>query len=164
MDLCGMLVYYYNVLKFNNPIPLKGVSDKDNTPFHEEATSYLKIHKIPELFEHLTASLVYYRPENPQQFIAEHLKKLQDCQDSSETSNPPSLFDESNLISIFGMLDISGRGHISLEQYKEAMLSLGIEKYNENPAGGELNKIGRETFIREASYGLNKCNQTFSDE
>lgn len=33
-------------------------------PIEETATDYLKIHRIPELFHNLSASMVYNRPGN----------------------------------------------------------------------------------------------------
>lgn len=59
------------------------------------------------------------------------------------------------------MLDVSGRGHISLEQYKQAMDTLGVRDYNEHPSGAETNKINEETFTKEASFGLQQHYQSY---
>ena len=139
-------------------------SESEVNPFHKEARDYLNAHKVPELFETLTALLVYNRPDDPKEFIKTHIKKLKETRDNGDSSTLPLFFDESNVTSIFGMLDVSGRGHITLEQYKQAMATLGITKYNVYPIGGELDRISREVFVREASSGLQKHYQTFSDE
>ena len=125
---------------------------------------YLKEHCIPELFEQLTAALVYTRPAEPRSFIREHLEQLKKNKDDPEQHNAPSLFDESNLTSVFGMLDVPGKGHITHAQYTEAMKCIGITRYNHSPAGSEMNKITRATFLREAKAGLNLATQTYSSE
>ena len=131
------------------------------TPFHNEATEYLKLHKIPELFEILTSSLVYNRPEDPKNFIQTYLKQLQESHKENNSDKLPKFFDESNVTSIFGMLDISGKGHITMEQYDQAMETMGVTDYNNHPAGSELNRINEETFLREACSGLQKLYQTY---
>ena len=119
-------------------------------------------HKIPELFEVLTASLVYNHPEEPKAFIKTYLKQLQESKkDGNNIRKQPTFFDESNVVSIFGMLDVNRRGHVSKEQYLQAMETLGITDYNKNPVGGETNKIVEETFVREACEGLEKHYQTY---
>jgi hypothetical protein len=51
----------------------------------------------------------------PKEFIIDHLEKLRHARNA--ISNPPSLFEDTNLQSIFGMLDPSGKGYISHVQY-----------------------------------------------
>lgn len=130
--------------------------------FFTDALAYLTEHKIPQLFEHFTARIVYHRPSDPKAFIKDHLRCLKESRDKSEDTQP-SLFNDSNLISIFSMLDIRNSGYITKSQYNEAMLSLGITNYNISPVGGEMNKISRDTFLHEAKIGLKLENQTFSD-
>ncbi len=131
------------------------------TPFHNEAVEYLKQHKIPELFEILTSSLVYNQPHDPKNYIQSYLKQLQESRKENNSDKLPKFFDESNVTSIFGMLDVSGKGHITLDQYKQAMVTMGIPDYNNQPAGSELNKINEETFLRESCSGLQKLYQTY---
>ena len=139
-------------------------STSESTPIRQGALDYMDEHKIPELFEQATAALVYHRPDNPKQFLIEHLKQLESARDNPGECQPPSLFDEQNLLSVFRMLDIAGRGYISLAQYNEAMNCLGVKKCSMSPVGAELNKISRETFIREALAGLKLSIQTFNTE
>lgn len=133
-----------------------------DNPAQLEASQYLKEHHIPELFEQLTAGLVYARPDDPRLFIKEHLEQLKKNKDDPELNVPPSLFDESNLNSVFRMLDVPGKGYITHTQYSEAMKCVGITHYNHSPAGAEMNKISRDTFLREAKAGLNLAVQTYS--
>lgn len=62
---------------------------------------------------------------------------------------PPSLFEDQNLQSIFGMLDPQGKGHISFKQYYEALQTLGIEEFDINPEGKAEDKIKLDVFLRE---------------
>ena len=55
--------------------------------------------------------------ENPKVYLIETLEKL--VKSRSSKLNYPCLFNESNVQSVFGMLDPTGRGHITTKQYKE---------------------------------------------
>ena len=124
------------------------------------AECYMNQHRIRELFENLTAALVYERPEDPKSFIKEHLEKLKKARD--EDCPPPSLLDESNILSLFGMMDLTKRGYIKLEQYHAGMQSLGVKEYNQTPFGSEVDKISLETFTREAKESLKKAVGTYA--
>ena len=54
--------------------------------------------------------------ENPKAFMVSYLKKLMDSK--AIAMNYPCLFDDTNIRSLFGMLDVSDCGHINQEQYK----------------------------------------------
>ena len=136
----------------------------DSNPFRQDALGYMDDHKIPELFEQMTALLVYHRPDNVKEFLKMHLDQLEKAKDSADECEPPSLFDEQNILSVFKMLDITGTGYISLAQYTEAMNSLGVVKFSCSPVGAELDKISQETFVREALAGLIHATQTFNTE
>lgn len=106
-----------------------------------EAEDYLKKHKINELFVNITASLVFKKPgwfflftfqvvglnflikncfqikDNPKEAIIEYLERLKKSKMASV--HPPSLYEDQNLHSIFGMLDPSGQGYITFRQYVE---------------------------------------------
>ncbi|XP_064606329.1 EF-hand calcium-binding domain-containing protein 10-like [Liolophura sinensis] len=126
----------------------------DTWPLQQEATDYLEKHKIMELFNNMTAQLIFNRPDHPKIFMTEMLEQLQ----KSKTTHMdyPCLFDDSNIQSVFGMLDPTGSGCISLKQYTEAMKTLGVVGYEEVPAGGDIDKISFETFLKEARTGLNQ--------
>ena len=124
------------------------------------AERYMSQHRIRDLFENLTAALVYERPEDPKLFIKEHLEKLKKARDDG--CPPPSLLDESNIISLFGMMDLTKRGYIKLEQYHAGMQSMGVKEYNQTPFGSEVDKISLETFTREAKESLKKTLGTYA--
>ncbi len=132
-----------------------GEDDIDSAELHsQEAAEYLKENKIMELFENMTSVLVYERPENPKQFMKDYIEQLQKAKLDPDEVDPPSLFDESNLKSVFGMLDITRKGHISHDKYLQAMGNLGVRKFNRIPAGSAFNKISQETFVTEVKVAL----------
>ncbi len=55
--------------------------------------------------------------DDPKKSIIEYLELLKKARIAS--LNPPSLFEEQNLHSMYGMLDPSGRGSITYNQYCE---------------------------------------------
>lgn len=62
----------------------------------------------------------------------------------------PCLFDETNIESLFKMMDPSEQGFISLQQYRQGLITLGITQINMNVPGRDDNKISMDTFMREA--------------
>lgn len=131
-------------------------------PLQQEANEYLKQHKIPQLFEAITAELVFHRPSDPRPFMREYILKLQNAKARPDTDGPPCLLDESNIRCVFSMLDITKRGFINTAQYHEAMKSVGVTDYNKDPNGAALNKISQETFVRESKMALRQACCTFS--
>lgn len=124
------------------------------------AERYMREHRIRDLFENLTAALVYERPEDPKLFIKEHLEELMKARDHG--CPPPSLLDESNIHSLFSMMDLNKTGFIKLEQYHAGMQSMGVKEYNQTPIGSEIDKITLETFTREAKESLKKAVGTYA--
>ena len=139
-------------------------SSSDPYVSHEEvASKYLKDHKVIELFENLMARLVYERPEDPKEYMKKHIQQLLKAKTDPDEAESPCLLDESNLKSMYYMLDITKKGYISKEQYLQAMGAIGARKFNENPAGADLNKITLETFLRETKASLRDASATYSD-
>jgi hypothetical protein len=83
-----------------------------------ESLNYLRAHHIPELIENLIAGLVYARPEDPRQYLIEKIENLRDARDTKQPPHHP-LFAEQNIRGCFSLFDVSGRGTITLEQYKQ---------------------------------------------
>lgn len=131
-------------------------------PMEAEAASYLRKHRIPQLLENLTAALVFNRPEDPRAFMREHIEQLRKAK-LDPTHSPPILIDESNVKSVFGMLDLAGNGSVTHQQYLQAMKTLGVSSFNRNPPGSEIDKISRQTFIRETNVALKDAASTYLD-
>ena len=141
-----------------------GMEDELATgPMETEAANYLRKHKIPQLLENLTAALVYHRPDDPRQFMKEQVEKLLKAK-ADPAQSPPALVDESNVVSVFGMLDLAGKGSVSRQQYLAAMESLGVSGFSRDPPGAEIDKISRDTFLTEASSALRDAATTFFED
>ncbi|GCC34613.1 hypothetical protein chiPu_0013088 [Chiloscyllium punctatum] len=95
----------------------------------------------------------------PLEFLVQQLEKLKTARDTKK--DYPSLFDESNLDAVFGILDPTKQGHVTLRQYREALKTLGIKDFEMDPKGAEDDKITLETFKREAKVGLMNTCATF---
>lgn len=123
------------------------------------ANYYLKKHKIIELFHNITSELVYRHPEDPRSFIIEYIETLLTAKQAK--TGHPCLFDESNVRSLFGIMDPAGNGFINHAQYKAGMENLGVEKYDKNPPGASQNHITLNTFVTVANNGLETTSASF---
>ena len=125
-----------------------------------KVNAYLEQHKLLPLIENLTSAVLFAQPDDPKEFIANWLQELIDAR-ASNSLTPPSLVEDSNLESLYNMLDITQRGVINAEQYKAAMISLGVESYNTNPLGATNDRISKDTFLNEAQSALTHANSTY---
>ncbi|XP_053175472.1 EF-hand calcium-binding domain-containing protein 10 [Scomber japonicus] len=125
----------------------------------KDAADYLKKHKIIELMENLTSMLFFHRPENPREFLVEQLEQLKISQHGGIKG--PSLFNNSNLDAVYGILDPTNQRYITFEQYKQALTTLGIKDINASPECVNENRISHETFKTEAIQGLQRCSATY---
>lgn len=83
----------------------------------ETAKEYLLKHRVMALFEMMTAALLYYKPDDPKEFLVDSLVKLK-----SGSGEP--FFLDNDLKTMFSMFDITGRGTITIEQCNAAMATL----------------------------------------
>ncbi|NWJ11364.1 EFC10 protein, partial [Crypturellus undulatus] len=90
----------------------------------QQGRDYLERHRLPELLEHLSALLLYHRPERPREFLIEALEKV--AAGKRGDGQYPCLMDDSNLTAMFQMLDVVGQGYITVVQYREGQSRLGI--------------------------------------
>lgn len=128
-------------------------------PRETEANEYLDANRIPELFHNITSQLVFHRPDNPKTFMIDYITKLKEGRTTQ--MNYPCLFDDTNIESVFGMLDPTKKGYISLSQYLEAMNTMGCENFDDNPTGVENGQVTKDIFAREVKSGLKKSSATF---
>ena len=64
--------------------------------------------------------LMYHKPEDPRSFLVEQLQLLQEKQKTSKLGS--SIFTESDIKTLFGMFDPTGKGSITGAQCKQGML------------------------------------------
>uniref|UniRef100_A0A3P9NEB1 EF-hand calcium-binding domain-containing protein 10-like n=2 Tax=Poecilia reticulata TaxID=8081 RepID=A0A3P9NEB1_POERE len=119
-----------------------------STERERDAKEYLEQHKIFELMDNMTSMLLFYRPENPKEFLIEQLELLKVSRESGMRG--PNLFDNSNLTALYGIMDPANQKYISFAQYKQALTMLGIKDINPNPEGRAQDKISHESFKAEA--------------
>eukprot|EP00668_Euglena_longa_P041206 GGOE01054236.1.p1 GENE.GGOE01054236.1~~GGOE01054236.1.p1 ORF type:complete len:135 (+),score=29.19 GGOE01054236.1:75-479(+) len=80
---------------------------------------YLENHNIHELMQHLLSLLAYHQPEDPRAFLLQELRHIQ-----SKSYN--DLVSESDLETMFKMIDLNRTECISCGQIKSAMKNLGL--------------------------------------
>ena len=66
---------------------------------------------------HVYVTLHVCLTEDPKAYMKQFLEKLRDARTMQR--NYPCIFDDSNVRSLFGMLDVTGKGFITYEQYKQ---------------------------------------------
>nr|XP_020762538.1 EF-hand calcium-binding domain-containing protein 10-like [Odocoileus virginianus texanus] len=89
-----------------------------------KARNYLEKHWIMELLTYLTSTLIFFQPERPSEYLISILERLRIAKISGMAL--PFFMDNSNIASMFEMLDSSNKGSISFVQYKEALKTLGL--------------------------------------
>ena len=62
----------------------------------------------------LGAKLAFIQPEDPNEYLLNELIKIKKMKELNE---PITLFNESDLINMFSIFDITGRGYITQLQY-----------------------------------------------
>mmetsp|Transcript_19108 Transcript_19108/g.53470 ORF Transcript_19108/g.53470 Transcript_19108/m.53470 type:complete len:128 (-) Transcript_19108:424-807(-) len=83
----------------------------------EKANKYMETHKLGQLFEVLTAQLLFHKPDNPRKFIVKYLEEV-------KVSGTQPLLTEADLRTMFGMFDITKRGVMTPEQVNNAQHSI----------------------------------------
>jgi hypothetical protein len=79
-----------------------------------DALEYLKSNNLLRLFDILGAKMVFVKPDDPNQFLAEELRKVIDLRAEGK---PVTLFSEEDISSMFTVFDITGRGYLTNTQY-----------------------------------------------
>ncbi|XP_069318731.1 EF-hand calcium-binding domain-containing protein 10 isoform X1 [Eulemur rufifrons] len=105
-----------------------------------QAREYLEKHRILELLNYLTSSLLFFRPEQPREYLITLLERMRIAKLTGVAF--PFFMDHSNIVAMFEMMDPSKRGTISFVQYKEALQTLGL-----CPAGEVLQDDGRTVSL-----------------
>lgn len=114
----------------------------------QQAQDYLKQHKIHQLFNYLICHLLVDEPDDPHEYLSDLLTKCQLFR--LGVGDPPLLFTNRHIESIYQSLDPSGVGNISLEQYKIGMKTLGITEYDQKPVECAEGRVDRHIFQTEA--------------
>ncbi|TYZ57740.1 hypothetical protein PybrP1_001238 [[Pythium] brassicae (nom. inval.)] len=89
------------------------------------AELYMQTHGIKELFEGMGTLLLFHRPENPREFLAQHLAEIQRLKQSQ---GYVPFFEEHDLDAMFAAFDVTDKGVITPKQYDQALKNFGIEQ------------------------------------
>ncbi|KAI8854753.1 hypothetical protein BC829DRAFT_160810 [Chytridium lagenaria] len=117
----------------------------------EDAKAYLEKHRIPWVMQQLLTSVLHQKPADPRQLMIKKLEEIKVAKGQSMV-----LFTRENLIALFKIYDVIGKGCISLDQYESAMKNIGAVNYNGNPLGADANRIQQDTFVDNALVALMK--------
>ena len=107
----------------------------------DEATDYLKKHRILQLFEELGAFLVLEKPKDPEGFL---INKLEEIKESRKRKEKLTFFNAEDVMMMFETFDPTGKGYVTSEQYKQALKNLGIDEPKVKVSEGE--KISKRVF------------------
>ncbi|KAL2920021.1 hypothetical protein HK105_200087 [Polyrhizophydium stewartii] len=123
----------------------------------EEARAYMERHRIHDAVLQLAAAVLIDRPQNPREFMVRRLEGMRVARARAQNH---VLFSRDNLVALFKIFDVTGRGYITIDQYKEGacrpMATLGASKYNPKPLGYGVNRINVDSFADEAMTALRK--------
>ncbi|KAJ3395136.1 ATP binding domain 4 [Entophlyctis sp. JEL0112] len=123
------------------PAPVPGNSQR------EAADAYLRKHNIPDTLQQILTALLHQRPDDPRKFI---IKKLEEAKNSKARGQSLLVFSRENLVALFKVFDVTGKGHITLDQYKAAMTDIGACNYDSMPVGYEKDRIMMDDFVDNA--------------
>lgn len=109
--------------------------------------------KIFQLFNFLMTHLLAHTPEDPVPFLLELVDRCIRYRD--EDGDPPLVFEDSHIHSVYNALDPLLEGSISYTQYLTGMQTLGLTEFNVLPDEmDELKNLAKDVFIREAKKAL----------
>eukprot|EP00899_Mesostigma_viride_P002701 jgi/Mesvir1/12431/Mv00596-RA.1 len=114
--------------------------------------AYMDRHRLQELFEFLTSSLIYQKPSDPVAFVVEQLVALKSFAKKSEDY----LTDE-DLEVVFSLFDVAGRGWITPEHCNEAMASIGCAGANCRSVdllGPRVTQVSQADFVKACRGAL----------
>merc|ERR1712243_10892 len=104
-------------------------NEMSNQTREESAANYIKEHRIEPLMNQLAESLIYKQPIDPRAYLIDLLQELIEAR---EKNTPPNgLLDRTNIAAIFGLIDIMGRGSISLRDALSALDKVGINIFSD---------------------------------
>ncbi|KAI8612215.1 hypothetical protein BC830DRAFT_1137768 [Chytriomyces sp. MP71] len=127
--------------------PVLGASQK------EAADAFLAQHNIPFILNQIMTALIHARPDDPKKFV---IKKLEDAKAAKARSQAMLVFSRENLVALYRIFDVTGKGHITFDQYKAAMQDVGALNYNMTPHGHEKDRISMDDFVDNAFSSLLK--------
>ncbi|KAJ3214849.1 EF-hand calcium-binding domain-containing protein 10 [Clydaea vesicula] len=113
----------------------------------DESEEYLKQKKVKQLIQTLASSVLFHEPENVKEFM---IKLLEEMKTYKARGQSYPFFSKDDIIAHFKVLDVTGKGYITTQQYIEGLKTIGIPNVNVNPKGSLQNKISCEVYVADA--------------
>ena len=93
----------------------------------------------------LGTKLAHKKPSDPNAFLISELTKMSEMK---KAGTPITLFEESDIITMFSVFDITGRGYVDHTQYFRALEAVGIDSTEADVNKPNAEHIDRNTFVR----------------
>lgn len=120
----------------------------------QEADSYIRKHKLIELFEDLATALAYKRPNNMEDFLIEQLEN------KKEQGMNSGIFTEGEVHNVFNLFDLKKEGFINKERCQKAIKTMASSSFQFNQADLESipEKVDAKKFLElcEKILGFSK--------
>ncbi|XP_054269381.1 uncharacterized protein LOC128990816 [Macrosteles quadrilineatus] len=114
---------------------------------------YLLEYKVFQLFNFMMTHLLAHSPEDPVSFLVSLLDRCIRYRD--EAADPPLVFEDSHIHSVYVALDPLLEGTISHSQYLVGMKTLGLTEFNVLPNNMEDHRnVAKDVFVKEAKLAL----------
>ena len=109
-----------------------------------DADSYIRKHKIMELFEDMLTMVVHKRPEEVEQFMIDILKQRK------EHGSRWTIYSEAELQNTFLLFDLKSDNYITKDKWKEALKTLANSEFHFSKADCDTipDKVDLYTFIK----------------
>eukprot|EP01013_Petalomonas_cantuscygni_P040295 TRINITY_DN7216_c0_g1_i1.p2 TRINITY_DN7216_c0_g1~~TRINITY_DN7216_c0_g1_i1.p2 ORF type:complete len:131 (+),score=24.93 TRINITY_DN7216_c0_g1_i1:168-560(+) len=111
------------------------------TSVRQLSEEYVANHKLEDFFQHILSLIVHHRPDDPRQFIIEEIDRI-------KAGKPTPLIDESDLDTMFDMLDITRQRTVSGAAVIQVLQSIAASVPSDLDPEAQ---IDREAFVRIVS-------------
>ncbi|KAA6364232.1 MAG: hypothetical protein EZS28_040241 [Streblomastix strix] len=102
---------------------------------------YIEKHGLIQLFEIISQSLFYYRPEDPRAFVIEQLQAIINLRGSADSNKKlPSLYTDHDIETLFSLFAKNSE-NVTAAQVKSACEAVGLHNYK---------TLGTPTISKEA--------------
>jgi hypothetical protein len=122
-----------------------------------EALAYIEKTGVDHLLQELCTRVMYHRPADPNAFLLEVLATLQEARDSKTAT---TFFTAEDIAATFSLLDPTGNGSVSKEQYDVTLRSMGVTAPQVQLPETENDKISKATFLKCVQQQLAKNSVT----
>lgn len=119
------------------------------------ALQYFQDHSIFQLYTFMMTHLLAHSPEDPVEFLVSLVERCINYREG-KYDQPPLVFEDNHIASVYTALDLLGDGSITYRQYVNGMTTLGLTEFNvmPNEIGSRQRDVAKEVFLLEAKRAL----------